>query len=170
MAKLVSARCPYWILAVLSLLHRGSNTSLTEPDLLGDGASKRIPRHCFLVTYDRKQLPVLHRFARVVRGFRTDTLAESRQGLPFATIATHGSLLHYTLVEGGIRSTAFADGYEFPCCPYILSKPFQIVLRGQGPTQHFAVTVDDRIPQEDKRNTSPTRQHFTKHPCQLHAL
>ena len=148
MAKLVSTRCPYWILAVLSLLHRGSNTSLTEPDLLGDGASKRIPRHCFLVTYDRKQLPVLNRFARVVRGFRTDTLAESRQGLPFATIATHGSLLRYTLVEGGIRSTVFADGYEFPCCPYILSKPFQIVSRGQGPTQHFAVTVDDRIPQE----------------------
>ena len=62
MAKLVSARCPYWILAVLSLLHRGSSTSLTEPDLLGDGASKRIPRHCFLVTYDRTRLP--HRYPR----------------------------------------------------------------------------------------------------------
>ena len=139
MAMLVSTRSPYWFLAVLGILHHGSN-------FLVDGACKRIPRLFFPVTYDRKHLPAPDRFARVARGFRTVSLAESRQGRPFATIATHDYLLRFTLGDGGISSTVSADGCELQCCPYVMSQPFLTFLRGQGPTQPFPVKVDDCVP------------------------
>ena len=146
MAVLVLARQPYWILAMLCLLNCGSNIWSTMHGLPGERASACIHWRSSPLTCARKPLPALRCFARVVCGFRTATLNERRQGQPLATTATHDALLRCLLVDGGIRSTVFADMCEFSSCPNLLSRPYWLFSRGLGPTPHIAMAADDRMP------------------------